>query len=313
MSLDKVCIDKTVNEWDGLYNCYDELFQKDPGTSWVFRGDDSCPSNESVQSSLEKCLRSSLDKEFYNFGIDVFKERTKIENGLRREFRRKAPSHINEKFANYLECLALLQHHGGPTRMLDWTYSFFLAVYFAINRTLRDIRNPESEKGSCVVWAINNNWLSEKNIKLEDDYLESNPYKLPKGIVKMLKGQRANELQNYIVNYLLKKNPKGIVYACRPYYLKERLSIQRGVLLCAGNIGETWGENLKEMISGDNENYSQPIILRINIEWAEIQKRKKILNWLFEMNITQASLFPGLDGFAQSLRTRIAHPKSLGI
>ena len=30
-------------------------------------------------------------------------------------------------------------------------------------------------------------------------------------------------------------------------------------------------------------------------------------------NINQATLFPDLDGFAGSLRTRIAHPGSLGL
>ena len=36
--------------------------------------------------------------------------------------------------------------------------------------------------------------------------------------------------------------------------------------------------------------------------------RKEILTELCRMNITRASLFPGVDGLAQSLRTRVASP-----
>jgi hypothetical protein len=40
--------------------------------------------------------------------------------------------------------------------------------------------------------------------------------------------------------------------------------------------------------------------------------RKKILLNLYRMNISRASLFPGLAGFAESLRTRLAFPKLMG-
>ena len=59
-----------------------------------------------------------------------------------------------DEIKEYGYCLSLMRHHGAPTRFLDWTYSFFNALYFAINRL-----NKES---SYVVWAINDIWLTKK-------------------------------------------------------------------------------------------------------------------------------------------------------
>jgi hypothetical protein len=78
--------------------------------------------------------------------------------------------------------------------------------------------------------------------------------------------------------------------------MNERLSIQQGLFLCPAQVSVGFEENLQAMsLSGTRiEKLAFPASLREDI-LAELNK----------MNINRASLFPGIDGFAQSLAVNV--------
>lgn len=58
------------------------------------------------------------------------------------------PETIWPKF-EFFEIISLAQHYGLPTRALDWSYDYKIALYFAVEDALK------KDSKDCVLWAFN--------------------------------------------------------------------------------------------------------------------------------------------------------------
>src|SRR5262245_16940682 len=121
-----------VETWED----YLTLVSDHPLREWAFRG----------QRDATWRLWPTISRELGNRGV---KSRfwTAQEHRIIRIFQRKA-LHFLDKVPEVVDTpqwMALIQHHGGPTRLLDFTWSPYVAAFFAL----------ESSVSDSAVWAVN--------------------------------------------------------------------------------------------------------------------------------------------------------------
>ncbi len=79
-------------------------------------------------------------------GVNPPHTKADLEEHLLRNFIRYSRPHLPERLINEWELLVTAQHHGLPTRLLDWSYSPLVAAHFAtINGR---------ERSNRVVWRL---------------------------------------------------------------------------------------------------------------------------------------------------------------
>src|SRR5829696_9597916 len=103
--------------------------------NWAFRG----------QANAEWILNNAVER------TDFISFQNGIEAHFVAEFQRGARNYLtkDEIPEHLIEWLALMQHHGAPTRLLDFTKSPFIAAYFAFEFSLI------KEDNYVAIWCIN--------------------------------------------------------------------------------------------------------------------------------------------------------------
>jgi FRG domain len=247
-------------------------------------------------------LQTTLDRK-------VGRDKRRAEDYLLQQFKRQMHQYLPSESlpTSDLGVLALMQHYGVPTRLLDVTRSPYVALYFAV----RDV----SIKADAAVWVFN-------TINIQTTSLRRICSKDPE-LVKVF-GRFCNPRAEFPSQKLFQKlfmpdvsygdlqNPESlqhqeIIFALEPFTMNPRLTVQQGLFLVSASPCNTFEETLIDILQETESKISEtgghePSVFKIVIP---MNLRRPLMRNLEKMKITAASLFEGLGGFADSLREKI--------
>jgi hypothetical protein len=254
-----------IESWENLVNNLSSL----PRT-WVFRGQKD--SNWGLSTTIERLDESTL--------IDRF-ERSIIESSFFQVLNTNLYQYSLNKYPETkIEQLFFLQHYGAPTRLLDFSYSPYVALFFALENTDSD----------SALFALNiSNIEKLLRIILEEE--------LNLKIKNSIRLEYPEILERIISNPARWKNHVLPVYH---YFHHERSNIQQSVYLMNSQLDETFEDALKKTLSFVNILPEEMFIKYI----IPYEYRLKALNELAKMNVNRETLFKGFESFIQSLKTR---------
>lgn len=254
---------------------------------WAFRG----------QQSAEWTLQTSIEKTSRDFGHG-FEMLDNREFWILRQFQRRGYLLIDRPPAedSRLDWLALIQHYGGPTRLLDFTHSFYVASFFAM----------EDSIANSALWCIDMGKIEQANGEMFDNETIDHLNRRYIGRVEKILSGDIKE--------------KGVINI-EPDRFNERMSIQQGLFLFAKDITLPFMTNLAITLQLDpdklNDGCAAELIIRKDLNVYEqgfpsiikivLPKgmHEESLGDLDRMNINAKTLFPGMDGFARSLKQHL--------
>ena len=199
-------------------------------------------------------------------------EAPRLEVPMLRTFRRYARRLANIDDDSVWSWLSVAQHHGLPTRLLDWTFSPYVALHFM------------TEDGACfekdgVVWAV--------------DYVGART-QLPPRLAAVLDEDGANVFTTEMLARGaatlkdLDSLGEEFVVFLEPPSLDDRIVSQNALFSLSPHKTKmtSWLERHPELV--------RKIVVPAELKW-EVRDR------LDQANVTERTLYPGLDGLSRWL------------
>jgi hypothetical protein len=222
-----------------------------------------------------------------------------LEKHLLRNFRKygQMEAHV---FPSLWHLLSIAQHYGLPTRLLDWTYSPYVALHFAT-------ANHEKFDIDGVIWVVNYQAAhgmvpDELKQRLQSDLAQAFTVELLSGLFTQKTGPSVEDFSFHdVIRSLeqfdeLQKHDEFLLFF-EPPSMDSRIVNQFGLFSAMPNPERAVDDWLLQF-----PHLYKRIIIPKALKWEFRDK-------LDQCNITERVLFPGLDGLSAWLK-RYYSPKT---
>ena len=197
----------------------------------------------------------------------------KIEVAMLRNFRKYAVQQAPASVDSVWHWLAVAQHHGLPTRLVDWTFSPLVALHFATE-------DPDEYGRDGVIWCV--------------DFVRAN-----KLLPERLRGILDEEGSDTFTVDMLGAFPslreldalaqEPFLLFLEPPALDARILNQAALFSLMPSPTSSLHEWLRE-----HPDLARAVVVPAELKWEVRDK-------LDQANVTERTLFPGLDGLSRSL------------
>lgn len=236
---------------------------------YMFRG--HADADWRLESSLERVLGKRWSSEF------AAKSEERSLDQFQSKFHLYDRENVQPK--SKLSWLSIMQHYGVPTRLLDFTESPYVALYFAL-----ETYSPESKRDFAVI-AVDYTAVMEKSL----EYIRSREPNFAETRASVYRKQ------DVVFDEVVDGRGFDIAWIGEPREFNKRLDRQAGTFLLSGNPGHKIQDVLDSaMYEGAVEKYVIPNVL-YEPTYALLRK----------MNLTSKSIYGDLQGLARSIRMEL--------
>jgi hypothetical protein len=259
-----------IEELDSWEELKATLLDLKPG--YIFRG--QTEANWNIQTTIER--KSG-------------KYKSLAERHMFREFEKNIYNYDLKRVPeSKLEILLFLQHFGAPTRLIDFTESFYVASFFALNNEYDD-RSSIYAINATSLYSRLISFADDEYIDLLDESLGEDDYPIP----------NLSNPKVFIDMVLSHSKKLKFVATVHPIYHHERSNPQFSIHITIGNINESFLKNFDYFLknSSSKQDSEKPFI---KFTFPN-DIRSEALYDLNHMNINYSNLFPDFGGYIKNL------------
>lgn len=276
-----------IDKWNDLFCINQNLFP-----SFVFRGqgNQEWPLETSLRRMTNDYHSNALDKS----APDVY------EKAMVKEFKWKYPGYQSNpnmipRDEEIIEWLSIMQHFGAKTRLLDFSCSLYIALYMAL---------CVPSDTDAAIWALNRDVIRRSHAPNDEKLF-------PEELDDLIYAEAQNILN---AKCLEEGEKKKCLFVVKPRICNERISRQQGLFVIPSSISLPFMDlltNYCDIANSFTAKYEEFVRMTNYSYFVDncglikfiIPKglRYDLIRALQQMNISAETMFPGLEGLAQSV------------
>lgn len=204
-----------------------------------------------------------------------------LEKELLARFRQRSIPFHSRPLTDEWEWLFLMQHYGVPTRLLDWSESPLMALFFAVTLAAHKIGKSGRPvfSGDACIWLLDPEKWNKHSVSLKS---------FPGSV---LTTDDANSTAYKPVGNVATMKPSPI--ALYGAHNSQRIVAQRGVFVC-------FGKDTRPMeVAYDKEGFPADCLMKLVLKKGRLPHLHEALR---RQGITDSVAFPDLDGLAREIK-----------